>query len=66
MFGAVLIGIDNRPKRQAKFVADEVLFFFFFIFHRKVEISFESSAQQMIHMKCQDLLSMKSKTKSKF
>ena len=38
---------------------------FFFNFHRiNLDISFESSAWQMIHMKCQDLFSLKKKMSS--
>ena len=44
--------------------ADNFFFFFFFIFQRKqVDISYELSAWQMIHMKCQDLFSLTSKKK---
>ena len=54
---------------KAKFVADGILiFFFFFYFSEKTspDISCESSAKQMIHMKChQDLLSLKNKKNNK-
>ena len=37
--------------------------FFFFFQRKQVDISCESSAMQMIHMKCQDLFSLKNKKK---
>ena len=45
--------------------ADDILiFFFFFFFQRKcLGISCESSARQMIHMKCQDIFFKKKKKK---
>ena len=53
-------------KRQAKFVADDIFFFFFFFPEKtSLDISCESSAKQMIHMKCQDLFSLKNKKKKK-
>ena len=50
--------------RQAKFVADDIYLFiylFFFKFSKKtsLDISCESSAKQTIHMKYQDLFSLK-------
>ena len=45
-------------------VADDIFFFFFFFFFSEktsLDISCEKSAWQMIHMKCQDLFSMKNK-----
>ena len=56
-------------EHQGKFVADDILkfyfFFFFFFFSEKtsLDISSESSAKQMIHMKCEDLFSLKNKKK---
>ena len=42
------------------------LFLFFYFFKEKsLDISCESSAKQMIHMKCQDLFSLKKKKKKK-
>ena len=47
-------------KRQAKFVADDIYFYFFnFSKETSLNISCESSAKQMIHMKYQDLFSLK-------
>ena len=45
--------------------ADDNFFFFFFYFTEKtsLDISCESSAWQMIHMKCQDLFSLKNEKK---
>ena len=42
-------------------------FLFCFFFSKKIslDISYESSAKQMIHMKCQDLFSLKLKKKKK-
>ena len=42
-----------------------ILFYFFFFFSEKtsLDISCESSVWQMIHMKCQDLFSLKNKKK---
>ena len=52
--------------RQAKFVAGDIqIFFFFFSEKTSLDISCESSAKQMIHMKCQDLFSLKKKKKKK-
>ena len=51
--------------RQAKIEADDILkllfYFIFFYFSEKIslDISCESSAKQMSHMKCQDLFSLK-------
>ena len=44
---------------------DNFFLFFFFYFSEKtsLDISCESSAWQMIHMKCQDLFSLKNKKK---
>ena len=42
-----------------------VLFFFYFSEKTSLDISCESSAWQMIHMKCQDLFSLKKKKKKK-
>ena len=41
--------------------------FIYFLFSEKIslDISYESSAWQMIHMKCQDLFSLKKKKKKK-
>ena len=40
-------------KRQVKFVADDIQnFFFYFSEKTSLDISCESSAKQMIHMKC--------------
>ena len=53
-------------KRQAKFVADDILKFLFFYFSEKtsLDISCESSAkQQVIHMKCQDMFSSENEKK---
>ena len=46
--------------------ADEIFFYFFFIFSEKtsLDISCELSAKQTIHMKCQDLFSLKNKRKN--
>ena len=44
-------------KREAKFVADGILFFFLFSEKTSLDISCESSAKQTIHMECQDLFS---------
>ena len=42
-------------------------FFYYFSEKTSLDISFESSAWQMIHMKCQDLFSLKNnKNKKKF
>ena len=46
-------------KCLAKFVADDILSFCYFSKKISLDISGESSAWQMIHMKCQDLFSMK-------
>ena len=45
--------------------ADDNFFIYFFYFSEKtsLDISCESSAWQMIHMKCQDLFSLKNKKK---
>ena len=50
-------------KRQAKFVADNIQkkIFFFFSEKTSLDISCELSAKQTIHMKCQDLFSLKNK-----
>ena len=48
--------------------ADDIfIFFFFLIFSKKIglDFSYESSAWQMIHMKCQDLFLWKMKKKKK-
>ena len=63
-------------KRQAKFVAHDIQFFFifilflfyfifFFFFSQKIsfDISCESSAKQTSHMKCQDFFCLKNKNK---
>ena len=43
-------------------MVEDILKFIFFIFQRKqVDISCELSAKQTIHMKCQDLFSLKNK-----
>ena len=48
-------------------VADDnfflVISFFYFSEKTSIDISCESSAWQMIHMKCQDLFSLKNKKK---
>ena len=51
----------------SKIAANNILFFFFFYFLEKIrtDISCESSAQQMIHMKCQVLFSLKNKNEIK-
>ena len=41
--------------------ADDNLLFYFFSEKTSLDISCESSAKQMIHMKCQDLFSLKNK-----
>ena len=52
-------------KRQAKFVADDIQFYYYYYFLKKtsLDIPSESSAKQTIHMKCQDLFSLKNKKK---
>ena len=47
--------------------ADDKVFIYFFYFSEKtsLDISCELSAWQMIHMKCQDLVSLKNKKKKK-
>ena len=48
-------------KRQSQ-LQKTIFYYFFFIFQKKqVNISCESSAKQKIHMKCQDLFSLKKK-----
>ena len=47
-------------KHQAKFEADGILHFFNYLEKISIDISYELSAKQTIHRKCQDLLSMKS------
>ena len=48
-------------KAPSKIVADDILIFFYFNFSEKtsLDILCESSAKQMIHIKCQDLFSLK-------
>ena len=50
---------------QSKIVADNIVFFYYFSEKIKLGISCESSARQMIHMKCQALFSLKKKIKIK-
>ena len=52
---------------ELKFEADDILNFIFFYFSEKTSLDFscESSAQQTIHMKSQDLFSLKNKKKIK-
>ena len=58
-------------KRQTNFVADDILGFVFVFFvvvffcfkEKSLDISCELSAKQMIHMKHQDLFSMKNKNR---
>ena len=52
--------VKFNSKRQAKFVADNI-YFYFFNFSKKtsLDISCESSAKQTIRMKYQDLFSLK-------
>ena len=63
---------NSLLKRQANFVADNIHFFiylfilfcfvlFFFSEKTSLDISLELSAKQTIHMKCQDLFSLKIK-----
>ena len=51
--------------RQAKFVVDDILKFFVFSEKTSLDISCESSAKQTIHMKFQDLFSLKNREKKK-
>ena len=51
---------------QVKFVAAQILYIFFiFSWQISYDLSCESSAWQMIHMKCQDLFSLKNKKTTK-
>ena len=50
-------------KHQAKFAADDIQFFFYFPEKTRLDISCESYAKQTIHMKCQDLFSLKKNKK---
>ena len=51
-------------KHQAKFVAENILkIFSYFSEKTSLDISCELSAKQTIHMKCQDLFSLKNKKK---
>ena len=53
---------QSIKKHKAKFVADDILIFFFFFSEKtSFDISCESSAKQTIHMKYQDLFSLKNK-----
>ena len=53
---------NNILKRQAKFVADDIqIFFDYFSEKTSLDISCESSAKQMIHMKCRLVFSEKKK-----
>ena len=45
---------------------DNIFYFFYFSEKTSLDISCESSAWQMIHMKCQDLFSLKNKKKKNF
>ena len=45
---------------------DNIFYFFYFSEKTSLDISCESSAWQMIHMKCQDLFSLKNKKKNLF
>ena len=57
--------IKQLLKLQEKFVADDNFFLYSFSFSEKtsLDISCKSSAWQTIYMKCQDLFSLKNKTK---
>ena len=46
---------------NAKFVADTFKFFFYFSEKPSLDISCELSAKHTIHMKCQDVFSLKNK-----
>ena len=50
---------------KAKFIADDILFFFYLSEKISLDISCESSAWQTIHMKYPDLFSLKNKKKIK-
>ena len=50
---------------QAKFVVDDILKIFVFSEKTSLDISCESSAKQTIHMKFQDLFSLKNREKKK-
>ena len=51
-------------KVQITTVADIFIYFFFYFSEKtSIDISCESSAWQMIHMKCQDLFSLKNNKK---
>ena len=54
--------IDLTHKVQSKICSTQhSIFFFFFSEKTSLDISCKSSAKQMIHMKCQDLFSLKNK-----
>ena len=68
--GKIYIAPDKRGKQLTLKVPNKICsrwhsFFFFFSEKTHLDISCESSAWQMIHMKCQDLFSLKNKKKIK-
>ena len=61
------VALGLTPESQLQPTEDNFLFlFFFFFFQRKqVDISHGLSAWKTIHMKCQDLFSLKNEKKKK-
>ena len=57
------VNVSLTLKAPSKICSRQHSFFFFFFFFREksLDISCESSAKQTIHMKCQDLFSLKIK-----
>ena len=55
-------GMSFKCKAQSQL--QQTTFFFFFSKKTSLDISCESSAWQMIHMKCQDLFSLKNEKKN--
>ena len=62
----LLLTLKAPSKRHSNFVCSKRhsnFFFFYFSEKTSLDISCESSAWQMIHLKCQDLFSLKNKRK---
>ena len=63
-----MLPLTHKAPITSKADDNFVLFFLFFFFQKKtsLEISCESSAKQTIHMKYQDLFSLKNKKNKNF
>ena len=64
-----LFALKDKRLQQTKVLTVFSLFFFLFLFFlflekRRLDISFESSARQGIHMKCQALFALKDTSKN--